>query len=72
MKLNHWDKFVALLILILCYIVFFHDLDEFTIRLWDEGRNAVSALEMLKTKNPIVISKGIAPAHPGRAIPVIE
>lgn len=48
------DKIILLGILVLCYLTFFHHLGEFTIRLWDEGRNAVSALEMLKTNNPIV------------------
>ena len=38
----------------MCYIVFFHHLGEFTIRLWDEGRNAVNALEMVKNKNIFV------------------
>ncbi|MFA6518140.1 MAG: glycosyltransferase family 39 protein [Candidatus Shapirobacteria bacterium] len=48
------DKVFLLAILGLCYLTFFHHLDEFTIRLWDEGRNAVSALEMIKNGNPIV------------------
>ena len=34
----------------LCYLTFFHHLGEFSIRLWDEGRNAVNAVEMLANK----------------------
>ncbi len=54
LKLRFIDIALLIGILTLCYMTFFHHLDEFTIRLWDEGRNAVSALEMLKTNNPIV------------------
>lgn len=45
------DCILILGLLILCYIIFFRHLGEFTIRLWDEGRNAVNALEMVKNKN---------------------
>lgn len=53
-KFNPINGILFLGISILCYLVFFHHLDEFTIRLWDEGRNAINAIEMLKTGNPIV------------------
>ncbi len=61
--MNNWKNFFLknildiifiFSILILCYIIFFRHLGEFTIRIWDEGRNATNALEMLKTGNPIV------------------
>lgn len=48
------DVALILIISVLCYLTFFHHLEEFTIRIWDEGRNAVNALEMMKTHNPIV------------------
>lgn len=38
----------------MCYAVFFHHLGEFTVRIWDESRNGVSALEMTKSKNWLV------------------
>jgi len=41
-------------LLILCYFIFFRHLGEFTLRLWDEGRNATNALEMVKNKNIFV------------------
>lgn len=53
-RIKFIDNILLLGILILCYITFFHHLGEFTVRLWDESRNAVNALEMLKTGNPIV------------------
>lgn len=48
------DKIIIFGLLILCYIIFFHHLGEFTLRLWDEGRNAVNALEIVKNHNFIV------------------
>lgn len=39
---------------ILCYFIFFRHLGEFTLRLWDEARNATNALEMVKNKNIFV------------------
>ncbi len=48
------DCFLISGILALCYIIFFHHLGEFTLRLWDEGRNATNALEMIKNKNIFV------------------
>lgn len=52
------DRFINLFILIglsiLCYLVFFRQLGLFTVRIWDESRNGVNALEMINTKNPIV------------------
>lgn len=41
-------------LLFLCYVIFFHHLGEFSIRLWDEGRNGVNAVEMVETNNWIV------------------
>lgn len=41
-------------LLALCYGVFFHHLDEFALRLWDEGRNGTNALEMVKNGNWLV------------------
>lgn len=55
MSKNYYKDILILFGLgIFCYIIFFRHLGEFTIRLWDEGRNAVNALEMLKNKNFIV------------------
>jgi 4-amino-4-deoxy-L-arabinose transferase-like glycosyltransferase len=42
------------LIILLCYLVFFHHLGEYPLRLFDEARNGVNALEMLKTSNPLI------------------
>jgi len=60
-KLPLIDWLIIFGLLGLCYAVFFHHLDEFTIRLWDEGRNAVNAIEMMETKNPIVTYFGGRP-----------
>ena len=56
MKKNviYLDYLIIFSLLILCYIIFFHHLGEFTLRLWDEGRNATNALEMVKNKNIFV------------------
>lgn len=48
------DSILLIIILILCYLVFFQGLGEYSARMWDESRNGINALEMLKTKNPIV------------------
>lgn len=52
---KYWIDGVFLVVILgLAYIEFFHHLGEFTIRLWDEGRNGLNALEMIETKNLIV------------------
>lgn len=48
------DIVIFLLITTLCYFVFFHHLGEFTLRMWDEARNGINALEMLENKNFLV------------------
>lgn len=48
------NLFILISLSILCYLVFFRQLGLFTSRIWDESRNGVNALEMIKTKNPIV------------------
>lgn len=53
-KLNKIDIFFVFGLVLLCYLTFFHHLGEFSIRLWDEGRNAVNAVEMLANKNWLV------------------
>ncbi|MFA6602579.1 MAG: glycosyltransferase family 39 protein [Candidatus Shapirobacteria bacterium] len=41
-------------IAVACYAAFFHHLGEFTVRIWDESRNGVSALEMSRSNNWLV------------------
>lgn len=53
-KLNKIDIFLILVLTCLCYLTFFHHLDEFSIRPWDEGRNAVNAVEMISNKKWLV------------------
>lgn len=43
-----------ILVLVLCCFPLFFRLDALPIRMWDEARNAVSALEMLQNKNYVV------------------
>lgn len=53
-KLSKIDIFFILGLTCLCYLTFFHHLGEFSIRLWDEGRNAVNAVEMISNNKWLV------------------
>lgn len=48
------SSIVPILVLVLCCIPIFYSLDALPIRMWDEARNAVSALEMLQNNNHVV------------------
>jgi 4-amino-4-deoxy-L-arabinose transferase-like glycosyltransferase len=43
-------------LLVLCWLVFFRGLGQYSLRVWDEGRNAVNALEMYQNHNFLVTS----------------
>jgi len=45
------DIFFLIFIGILCYLVFFNQLGDYSLRMWDESRNATNALEMLRNNN---------------------
>jgi len=53
-KLSKIDIFFIIGLTCLCYLTFFHHLGEFSIRLWDEGRNAVNAVEMISNNKWLV------------------
>jgi len=48
------DAVTCLFLLWLCYLAFFRNLGLYSLRQWDEGRNAVNAFEMLKNQNWLV------------------
>lgn len=51
---SHSAWIFSLLLFFVCYLVYFQNLGEMTIRMWDESRNAVNALEMTQNGNFIV------------------
>ncbi len=53
-RLSLLDFIFLFFICILCYLIFFKDLGEYSVRMWDESRNGVNAIEMLRNGNPIV------------------
>jgi len=55
-KLKPWNRslFHIAIILLIAYFQLFHKLDYLPIRVWDEGKNAVSAYEMLQNKHYLV------------------
>ena len=55
------DKLIFLFVFFICCSVLFRNLDALTIRMWDESRNAVNALEMVESGNPVVIKYGGEP-----------
>ena len=48
------DTIIIVCLGVLCYYIFIFRLDAFPLRMWDEARNSINALEMLKTKNIFV------------------
>jgi 4-amino-4-deoxy-L-arabinose transferase-like glycosyltransferase len=64
MEKKYWfllDLFVGLFIVYLCWIFFFQGLGDFSVRMWDEGRNGVNAIEMFKSKNFLVTTYNGSP-----------
>lgn len=56
-KNNNFDVLDILLLsftIILCYFIFFNRLDAYPLRMWDEARNSINALEMMRNKNIFV------------------
>lgn len=53
-KIDILDVFFLLSIGILCYLVFINHLGDYSLRMWDESRNGINALEMLKNNNFLV------------------
>ena len=53
-KNNFIDLVLVTFILFLSWFVFFKGLGRYSLRLWDEGRNAINALEMSKNGNLLV------------------
>jgi len=53
-KIDFLDTLFLLFIGILCYLVFFRYLGDYSLRMWDESRNGINALEMLKNNNFLV------------------
>lgn len=60
-KNNFIDFVLISFLLFLSWLVFFKGLGRYSLRLWDEGRNAVNALEMLKNGNFLVTSYNSEP-----------
>ena len=54
LKLLNKSFFHIAIILLFAYFQLFHKLDYLPIRVWDEGKNAVSAYEMLQNKHYLV------------------
>jgi 4-amino-4-deoxy-L-arabinose transferase-like glycosyltransferase len=50
------DLVLVIFLLFLCWLVFFRGLGQYSLRVWDEGRNAVNALEMYQNHNFLVTS----------------
>lgn len=48
------DLIVFCLIAASAYFFFFHQLGRFSLRMWDESRNAINALEMVENGQPLV------------------
>ena len=44
------DVCILIVICLLCFFIFFQGLDKFPLRMWDESRNAINALEMLRNQ----------------------
>lgn len=53
-KISPLDLFFVAIICVFCYLVYFQGLSEYSVRMWDEARNGVNALEMLRNGNIIV------------------
>lgn len=53
--IDYLDGLFLLLIAILCFLTFIYRLNAYPLRLWDEARNAVNAIEMLKNNNYLVL-----------------
>ena len=54
MQNKHVKLFLLLIILILCFFVFFYKLGSLTIDVWDEARNVANAVEMNDSKDYLV------------------
>ena len=54
MENKHVKLFLLLIILFLCFVVFFYKLGKPTIYIWDEARNIINAIEMSESKNFLV------------------
>lgn len=52
--IRNQHKIFLFIILIACSTVLFRNLDALTVRMWDESRNSLNALEMTQGGNPLV------------------
>lgn len=48
------DYIILIALCALCFIFIFNKLDTYSVRMWDEARNGINALEMLRNKNFLV------------------
>ncbi len=48
------DFFICIILFFLCYLAFFKNLGLYSLRTWDESRNAVTVLEMVKSNNWLI------------------
>lgn len=53
-NLDLLDILTLFFICLLCYLIFIYRLDAFPLRMWDEARNSINALEMLRNNNIFV------------------
>lgn len=49
-------KIFLCFLLLICGSVLFRNLDSLSVRMWDESRNAINAMEMVKSGNPVVVT----------------
>jgi 4-amino-4-deoxy-L-arabinose transferase-like glycosyltransferase len=58
---NHSVWIFSLILIFASYLIYFQNLGQMTVRLWDESRNAVNALEMSQSGNLLVTTFDGAP-----------